>query len=193
LCAVLHCVRNLALAFLLLGAMLCACGAGASGQHGGGDGERLSFEGLSLLVPPGWSHYEVDFGPSLPEPMLWVANVTLPTKPSSEAPNELPPYQVLSRLSANGIVLLVDAVHAESAAEEECPRSQLRLTAADVNESGYEGQPAPTVATGSVYTHRHGLCLFAQAWFGVNEPGQEMRDQVNRVLGSVEFAPVPPS
>jgi hypothetical protein len=125
--------------------------------------------------------------------MLWVANVTLPTKPSKDDPNELPPYQVLSRLPRDGIVLVVEAVRAEASAEEECPSAQLRLRAADVEGSGYEGTPAPNVASGSVYSHSQGLCLVAQAWFGVNDPSEAMREEVNRVLDSVELRREPPS
>ena len=42
--------------------------------------------------------------------------------------------------------------------------------------------PRPNVASGSVYSHNQGLCVFAQAWFGVNDPSEAMREQVNRVL-----------
>jgi hypothetical protein len=169
--------------------MLCGCGSRSSDRIAADDGQQLALEGMSLRVPAGWSSYAIDFGASSPEPMLWVANVTLPTIPSKDDPHELPPYQVLSHLPPNGIVLVVDAIHAEVSAEEECPSMRLRLTAADVLGSDYEGQPAPHVATGSVYSHRQGLCLFAQAWFGVNAPNEAMREQVNRVLDSVELQP----
>ena len=180
------------LASLGIGVALCGCGAGASDRTAADVDQRLALEGLSLRVPSGWSSYAVDFGAGSPEPMLWVANVTLPTKPSKDHPNELAPYQVLSGLPRDGIVLVVEAVRADASAEEECPSAQLVLTAADVQDS-YEGKPAPNVASGSVYSHSQGLCLFAQAWFGVNEPDEAMRAEVNRVLSSVELRPEPPS
>jgi hypothetical protein len=175
-----------ALALLAVGLLLCGCGSGSSASH---DGRRLALEGLSLRVPAGWSTYARDFGAWSPEPMLWVANVTLPTEPSKDHP--IPPYQVLSRLPPDGIVLRVSALRAEVSAEEECP-SAFWLTAADVEGSQYEGKPAPHVGFGEVYSHSQGLCVAAQAWFGVDEPKEAMREQVNRVLDSVEVQPEPP-
>jgi len=182
-----------ALALLALGLLLCGYGPGSSDQMAADDGQRLALKGLSLGMPAGWSSYAIDFGASAPEPMLWVANVTLPSESSKDHPHELPPYQVLYRLPADGIVLqvealpAVEALQAGASAEEECPSVRLRLTAADIHGSDYEGKPAPHVASGSVYSHSQGLCLFAQAWFGVNDPDEAMREQVNRVLDSVEL------
>ena len=179
-------MRALTLLFAV-GLLLSGCGSVSSARIAADDGQRLTLEGLSLQVPTGWSSYAVDFGASSPEPMLWVANVTLPMKPSKERPDDLPPYQVLSRLPSDGIVLEVGAIRADATAEEECPRPRLRLAAADVVGSDYEGQPAPNVSSGSVSAHREDLCLGAQAWFGVNEPNEAMLEQVNRVLDSVEL------
>jgi hypothetical protein len=181
------------LACLGISVALCGCGATASDRTAADADERLALEGLSLRVPSGWSSYAVDSGAESSEPMLWVANVTLPTKPSKGHPNELPPYHVLSRLPPDGIVLVVEAVPAKAPAEEECPSAELRLTADDVDGSDYEGQPATNVASGSVYSHSQGLCLFAQAWFGVNDPDEAMREEVNRLLDSVELQPELPS
>jgi hypothetical protein len=181
-----------ALALLALALLLCGCGSGSSKRIASDDGERLALESLSLRVPAGWSRYARDFGAWSPEPMLWVANVPLATKPSKDHPHELPQYQVLYHLPPHGIVLTVEAFRAEASAEEECPSVRLRLTAADVAGSDYEGKPAPNVASGSVYSHSQDLCLFAQAWFGVNDPNEAMRQQVNRVLDSVQVLPEPP-
>jgi hypothetical protein len=163
--------------------ILCAaCGA----RHPAGkaaDGYTVALEGLSLRLPAGWDSHADDIGLWLPEPEIWAANVPLPERASGIM---LAPYEVLPELPPGGIVF---EVFAEA---ESCPsKPSLRLEPVDIlpADTGYEGQPAPHVASGSTSVGRGGRCLAVQAWFGVNRPDEAMRSEVNRVLASVELEP----
>lgn len=171
-------MRAFALLALALALALAACGAQYTAERAAAE-DRVGLEGLSLRVPAGWDSYTDDIGPWMPEPEIWAANVPLPERASGMLAG---PYEVLDELPPQGIVLMVGA------AAESCP-SQPALRLDVVITDGYEGQPAPNVATGSTGGGREGRCLYAQAWFGVNEPDESMRSEVNRVLASVELEP----
>jgi hypothetical protein len=171
-------VRALALAALTV--ILCACGARHPAEEAA-DEKTVAFEGLSLRVPPGWDSYSDDIGPWMPEPEIWAANVSLPERASGML---AAPYEVLPDLPRRGIVLVVMAPAGPCAF-----KPSLHVEPVDILDGGYEGQPAPHVATWSTSGVRNGRCVWAQAWFGVNEPDESMRSEVNRVLASVELEP----
>ena len=166
-----------AVALVALALTLSACGARDRAEQA--ESTTVAREGLSLRLPMDWDSYADDIGPWMPEPEIWAANIPLPDGSSGML---VGPYEVLDGLPPHGIVLMVGA------AAESCP-SQPLLKVDVVLTGGYEGQPAPNVATGTAGTGRDGRCLYAQAWFGVNEPDESMRSEVNRVLASVELEP----
>jgi hypothetical protein len=165
---------------------LCACGVRSPAEDAD-DSSTVALRGLSLRLPSGWDSYADDIGPWLPEPEIWAANVPLPDRASGVM---LAPYEVLPDLPARGVVLEVVA----GIDPEPCePAPPPRLRRRDIMEGGYEGQPAPHVSSGSPLSgDRHGRCLFAQAWFGRNEPSDTQLAEANRVLESVEVEPLPP-
>lgn len=173
------------LVLLTLVVTLCACGVRSPADEAP-DGSTVALEGLSLRLPMGWDSYSDDIGPWLPEPAIWAANIRLPDRASGIM---AAPYEALPDLPPRAIVLMVAA----TIEPEPCPSAPLlQLRRRDVMTGGYEGQPAPHVSSGSTSAGSHGRCLFAQAWFGANEPSDAIIAEVNRVLDSVEVEPLPP-
>jgi len=134
---------------------------------------------FGLTLPTAWSASvaESEFG--LPDSNVWASNMPGPQNPS----DTFPPEELLRTLPARGIVVLVEA----SIEPEACASTRsLHLAAADIIGGSYEGQPAPHVSSGSTCAARDGRCLFAQAWFGVKDPSEDVLAQVDRILASVQ-------
>ena len=172
-------------AILSIGILAALCVSTARGSaETGADAHGVVLREFSLTVPAGWSDSVAESASQLPDSAAWAANVPPPEQLSWA----FPPDELLGSLPAEGIVVLVEA---DFEPEPCASTSSLHLAKADILGGPYEGQPAPHVSSGSTYAVRDGRCLFAQAWFGVKGPSEEMVSEVNRVLGSVDFVPAP--
>lgn len=132
-----------------------------------------------VTLPAKWSHSVSEAAFGLPDSTVWTSNMPAPQSPS----DTIPPDELLQTLPPRGIVVLAEArIEPEACAST----SSLHLAASDILGGSYEGKPAPNVSSGSTYAVRGGRCLFAQAWFGVKDPSEQILAEVDRILSSIE-------
>jgi hypothetical protein len=159
-------------------AILCCAGARGSAPTELGTGEVVLRE-FSFSVPAGWSHAVAE-AEEPRDSMAWVANVPVPARSSWT----FPPEEMLRTLPPQGIAVTLEA----DVEDQFCAStSVVRLTAVEVMSGDYEGQPAEHVSSGSTYAVREGRCLFAQAWFGLSNPSEQMLGEVNHILDSIQL------
>lgn len=145
----------------------------------------IGAEGVSIELPPGWDGYTTRIGPEDEVVVIWAASTAF-SEPSARPEF---PYRTLEALPADGVVveIVVQATTPDSASWP-LLTPPVRLADGYFLADGYEGQQAPHVSTQIIQAQLADRALFAQVYFGRNQPDAEMRGRADEVLASLTIA-----